>query len=244
MMKVYYGFWHNWFNVSWPVRFCVEAVLAAGVIIVFLKIMKKIAGSLRIKELLVKLWVLIVTELLYLFCKNSSFGIKADHRIIEWGNNALLGSNKKHPGIKVWAAILLVVVIILGVVKGDIQELFQECELALSKGYESYPPLFVKTEKEESVEEVLPEEEDQEEQADIFIILNERGKRGSNIRQNPSLDGEIIGGVAGQDEIKYLYEWSHDGERYWVKVYLPQQDIEGWLSGNLVDAEQLELLIY
>lgn len=244
MMKVYYGFWHNWFEISWPVRFSLEIILAVGMISVLWLLLKKMIGALRIKELLVKLWVFIVTELLYLFCKNNSFGIKADHRAVEWGNEVLSGTNKKPSRAKTFVRILLLGLMILGVIRGDIQKLFQECEFALSKGYESYPPLFVKTEKEEIVEETMAEEENKEIQEDVFILLNEKGKKGSNIRQDPSLDGEIIGGVNEQDEIKYLYEWSHDGERYWVKVCLPQQDIEGWLSGNLVDEEQLEILVY
>lgn len=41
-------------------------------------------------------------------------------------------------------------------------------------------------------------------------------------------------------EILYCDEWSYDGECYWIRVYVPDDDVEGWLSGNLVEREQLE----
>lgn len=50
----------------------------------------------------------------------------------------------------------------------------------------------------------------------------------------------IIGGVNARSEILYCDEWTYDGERYWIRVYVPDDDVEGWLSGNLVEREQLE----
>lgn len=61
--------------------------------------------------------------------------------------------------------------------------------------------------------------------------------------REPSLNAEIIGGVTGQTEIIYKNQWENDGERYWVKVCIPDDGIEGWLSGKLVDGEQLELIL-
>lgn len=79
----------------------------------------------------------------------------------------------------------------------------------------------------------------------VSILLNERGKRGSNIRSETDLDNDnnIIGGVNAESVILYRDEWTHDGERYWIRVYIPDDDMEGWLSGNLVEREQLEEMI-
>lgn len=81
-----------------------------------------------------------------------------------------------------------------------------------------------------------------EEKEPVYIQLNERGKRGSNIRSEIDLDNDdnIIGGVNARSEILYCDEWTYDGERYWIRVYVPDDDVEGWLSGNLVEREQLE----
>ena len=81
-----------------------------------------------------------------------------------------------------------------------------------------------------------------EEKELIYIQLNERGKRGANIRSETNLDHDnnIIGGVNAESEILYCNEWTYDGERYWIRVYIPDDDLEGWLSGNLIEGEQLE----
>lgn len=81
-----------------------------------------------------------------------------------------------------------------------------------------------------------------EEKEPVYVQLNERGKRGSNIRSETDLDNDnnIIGGVNAESEILYCNEWIHDGERYWIRVYIPDDDVEGWLSGNLIEREQLE----
>lgn len=81
-----------------------------------------------------------------------------------------------------------------------------------------------------------------EEKEPVYIQLNERGKRGSNIRSETDLDNDnnIIGGVNAESEILYCDEWIHDGERYWIRVYIPDGDVEGWLSGNLIERAQLE----
>lgn len=57
------------------------------------------------------------------------------------------------------------------------------------------------------------------------------------------MNGAVVGGANGTSEILYQYQFENDGERYWIKVYLPQDAVEGWLSGNLIDSEQLESII-
>lgn len=84
-----------------------------------------------------------------------------------------------------------------------------------------------------------------EEKAPVYIQLNKRGEKGANIRSETDLDNDnsIIGGVNAESEILYYNEWIHDGERYWIRVYVLDNDVEGWLSGNLIEREQLEEIV-
>ena len=43
-----------------------------------------------------------------------------------------------------------------------------------------------------------------------------------------------------ESEILYCDEWTYAGERYWIRVYISDDDVEGWLSGTLIDEKQLE----
>ena len=84
-----------------------------------------------------------------------------------------------------------------------------------------------------------------EEKEPVYIRLNERGKGGSNIRSETDLNNNsnIIGGVNAESEILYCDEWTYAGERYWIRVYISDDDVEGWLSGTLIDEKQLEEII-
>lgn len=92
------------------------------------------------------------------------------------------------------------------------------------------------------IEKVADLEESEQEEKVVYIQLNEDGKGGSNIRSETNMDNDanIIGGVNAESEILYCDEWTHDGERYWIRVYIPDDDVEGWLSGNLIEREQIE----
>lgn len=70
--------------------------------------------------------------------------------------------------------------------------------------------------------------------------MNKIGKKGPKIRKEPFVEGEIIDKVSGKTVIHYKKKLEYDGERYWLKVYLPEQKIEGWLNGKLVEKKQLQ----
>lgn len=130
---------------------------------------------------------------------------------------------------------------------GDMQSIktfFQQMETSMSKGYEQYPPLFISiAENEEAtVEDIEPISE---EKKPVYIQLNDRGKAGSNIRSEPDLSNgkNIIGGVNENSEILYQNELFYDGRRYWLRVYISADNIEGWLSGQLIDSSQLQKLL-
>jgi len=267
MKKLYFGAWQNFYHISWPIRFLIEGILFLFVVFVFFKLAKKLGRALKLKPYLIKGSVWITTEVVYLLGKDSPWAVETDNKVIEWGEKKLNGSReektvKTHKKLK-FCVILGVIVLYIAAVFVDlplsghlqeeyleefanIKDFFRQYEEAMSKGYEAYPPLFVKREPEvtDEIEEGPAELMEEKEEIPVYIQLNERGKNGANVRREPSLDGEIVGGVNDGTEILYRYQWEcDDEERYWIKIYVPSDDVEGWLSGRLVDSTQLETLI-
>ena len=195
---------------------------------------------------------------------DSDWEVTIDHKMIDWAAEVINeNEEKKKKGSLVLNVCLWlgIVIIYFGAVFvdlpvsmylseyylsefEDVKVFFQRFEVMLSKGYEQYPPLFVRVEQ-EKVEETMEEIVEPEEEVLIYIQLNERGKNGSNIRSETDLgnDSNVIGGVNRNSQVLYRNEWIYDGERYWILVYVPDADIEGWLSGNLVESTQLEELV-
>lgn len=127
---------------------------------------------------------------------------------------------------------------------GEVKTLFQKFEKGLSKGYEKYPPLFpMKVQEKEDTTDIETDEAQElpEEKEPIYIQLNEKGRYGSKIRSEADLssDDNVIDTVNDESNILYKNECTFDGERYWIRVYVEETDVEGWLSGNLVDDIQL-----
>ncbi|MDO4171016.1 MAG: SH3 domain-containing protein [Lachnospiraceae bacterium] len=256
MKKYYYGAWQNFYDLNWPIRYFIELIVFLTLAFWALKLVKKIACVLQLKVVFVKIIVWLVTETAYLIGHHNEWVLNVDHYMTKWGNDVVNGTrSKKNPHLKRIAVVGVLVLYLLPVfvdlpVSKYFQEYylveltkvkmhFQKWENAMSEGCEEYPPLFVrkKDEAEVAQETVLEEEES------ISIQLNEQGESSCNIRQNPSIESEIIGEANDETEIVYQNEFEDDGERYWIKVYLPEADIEGWLSGILVDSEQLEQII-
>lgn len=255
MKQLYYGLWHSFYNLSWPFRFLVEITLALILIWLISKLIRKIVQIFRLEAFFIKGWVWAVTEFIYLIGRNREWAVEAEGKVIEWGKESLEQTEKrKHPGLKKVAVSGIIIIYFLAIFVdlpfsqhlseyyfiglGNFKQFVQQYEKIISRGYEEYPPLFVKKE----VEEERMEETDIQEKIPITVRLNEWGKNGANVRGEPSLDGEIIGGVNGESEIVYQEEWKEDGKRCWIRIYLPNDGIEGWLSGNLVDEQQLEMI--
>ncbi len=255
--KYYLGAWQNIYHISWPARFFIELsiLILAGFFLV--KFIRWVGKKLKFKNILVKTWVWIVTEIVYLAGHDSEWAIDANDKMIDWGKEVIDGNRKKNSVIlKRVICFGVVVVYFLAVfvdlpfakyLSGyyleeleDVKSFFRKFEIMISKDYEKYPPLFVKiVEEEEGAVAILEDREP------VYIQLNEDGKRGSNIRSETNLDNDnnIIGGVNANSEILYRDEWTHDGERYWIRVYISADDVEGWLSGNLIEGDQLEKII-
>lgn len=258
--KYYLGAWHNIYHISWPVRFFIELSILILVGFFLVKYICWVGKKLKIKNFLVKVWVWIVTEIVYLAGHDSEWAIDANNKMIDWGTEVINGNTKKNfvilkKGIYLGVMVVYFIAVFVDLPFAkrlseyyleeleDVKSFFRKFEIMISKDYEKYPPLFVKiVEEEEAAEEAVTILEDRE---PIYIRLNERGKGGSNIRSETNLDDDnnIIGGVNANSEILYRDEWTHDGERYWIRVYISADDVEGWLSGNLIEGDQLEEII-
>ena len=105
-------------------------------------------------------------------------------------------------------------------------------ERALTPRIDEYPELFKEKDEEEDTEIVVQE---------IYLQLNQKGENGANVRRGPSLDDESIIVVNSENTILYLGEKQYDGTRYWLKVKIDDTEINGWLSGNLVQTKLDEI---
>lgn len=264
LAKYYLGAWQNIYHINWPIRFLIELVILVLIVFFIRKVTCIINKKYKTKLYLVKAWYWIVTEVVHLIGRGSDWEVTIDHKMIDWAAEAINESEKKRKKnslvlqVCFWIGIVIIyfsaVFVDLPVSKylseyylsglEDVKVFFQRFEAILSEGYEQYPPLFVRIEQ-EKIEETMEEIVEQEEEETIYIQLNERGKNGSNIRSETDLgnDGNVIGGVNKNSQVIYRNEWTYDGERYWIRVYVPDADIEGWLSGNLVESTQLEELV-
>lgn len=258
MKKYYFGAWQNFYGLSWPVRFFIELAVLFAILFLVFTVVKKIGGRFHLRKYLIKGWVWFVTEILYLIGRDRTWAVELDNKMIEWGNRAAGNTHRKpRTALKRCIGLGIVVMYFLAVFVdlpfsghlqayylrelGNVKTFFQRYEQTISRGYENYPPLFVKS---ESVEEQEEETETQiEEEGPLVIQLNDKGKSGANIRLEPTLNGDIVGGVDGESEIHYRDQYENDGERYWIKIYIPGDDIEGWISGNLIDGAQLEAIV-
>ncbi len=259
IIHFYFGAWQNFYHLSWPVRFLIELFVSFLIIKGIIWLLKKLVHKSRLDILMIKGWVWLVTEIVFLIGHGKNWAIEVDNKMIEWGENAI--NNKNIKKRSAWKKFIFVGVIILylsaifvdlpfadGLEAYYLTELTkmkvfcQKYEQTMSGNYQQYPPLFIAKEPEPRENEIAVSELDSENEP-VYIQLNEKGKNGSNIRKEPLMSGAIVGGVNGKSEIIYQQQYENDGERYWIKVYLPADEVEGWLSGNLVESEQIESII-
>lgn len=254
-MKYYYGLWNNFYEVSWPARFFMEILFVWLLLTILIKILRKVGIKLHLKEKLIKCLVWIVSEGAYLFGRNKEWAIRIDDKVKDWGNSKISEDRKKGHGLRNFLLVLFVFVFYFAGIFVDLpiskrlegyyitdlenfKYSLQKIECIFSKGYEEYPPLFLKKETVVSNESTASQEI-----TELLIILNAEGRNGANIRQEPSLDAAIVGGVNGDNELIYQNCWVNDGERYWVEVYCPNEEICGWISGRLIEQKQLEMIV-
>ena len=247
MKEYYYGGWKSLYLLDWPIRFLIELMIFLVLLFGVIKLIKQIGKMFQLKVKVVKVCAWFVSEFVYLIGKNSTWAIEIDDKIMKWGSQAVY--EKKHTkrfSVKATVIVVSIGIYIMAVladfpVTENLQgyyltpfiktrNFFQDIENYLSKGFEAYTPLFEwkAVEKEEL----------------IYLSLNERGFAGSNVRYEPSLESDIAGEVNGKVEIIYQGEWINDGERNWIKVYIPDASIEGWISGALIESTQLDAILF
>lgn len=259
MKKYYFGAWQNFYDLNWPIRFLIELIIVICLLYFVLKVISKLENIFKLRVCLVKSLVWFFTEIIYLIGHNKAWAVEIDSKIVKWGQKAVSETGRnKHCILKKMMIVGMIILYFLAVFVDlpisrniqeyylvgltDIQSFFQQCEAALSKGYEEYPPLFVRAESTEDSRDTT-EVGNEILVSVVYIRLNKKGESGANIRQDPSLDGLVVGRANIETEILYKGQWLEDGERYWVKVSLPNESIEGWISGNLIESEQLKEIV-
>lgn len=238
MKELWFGGWHNFYDVNWPVRFLIELTIHVVIIVIVIKVIKRI---IPVKKWLIKGFVWFAKEIIHLIGRSREWAVRADNKITDWGVTAINNTDGKyHPKRKLLLYILLGALYVSAVfvdlpISENLQEesltglvkvksFFQQIESRLSNGYENYKPLIK--------EEVF-----------VPVKLSNKVKKSVKIRKKPSLNGKVIGSATKSTEILYQNECKRDGERYWLKVYLPGDKIEGWLNGKQIVEEQLNELV-
>lgn len=262
-LKYYYGAWQSFYQVSWPIRFLFEIVFFVSLLCLALWGLRVFADQYKLRIRLAKVWCIIVKETVYILGKDKKWAVAIDNRMIDWlQKKTEEDASKRHrPVLRILLVVAAIVIYFLAVFvdlpfSGYVSEeylsgaencktFFRQIETFFSKGCEQYPPLFVKREDEEETVADKETETEPGETEPVYIQLNDEGKDGANIRSEPDLsdDGNIVSRVNENSQILYLQEWIYDGERYWLRVYDTIDDVEGWLSGKLVDSSQLAEIV-
>lgn len=239
MKELWFGAWQNFYDLNWPIRFFIELaivlLLAAAII--------KLIRLTPIPKGLTILFVFLAKECIYLVGRKKDWAVEADNKITDWGKDAIGNIVKKRTkkSKKKTLIFFVLAVFYIGAVfvdlpfskyfQGDsldifynVKDFFWQIEGNLSKGYTEYSPLLKK-------------------QDPVFIQLNQTGKKGSKIRREPYVDGKIIGKADGNTTIYYKNKLENDGKWYWLKVFLPDERMEGWLNGKLINQKQLKKLV-
>lgn len=73
----------------------------------------------------------------------------------------------------------------------------------------------------------------------IYLILNERGCTGSNVRSGPSKEADSIGVVMENDTIIYEGLYEKNGDRYWLLISAEGIEGQGWISSYLIEEDCL-----
>lgn len=247
MKEYYYGGWKSLYLLDWPIRFLIELMIFLVLLFGVIRLIKQIEKMFQLKVKFVIVCAWFASEVVYLIGKSSTWAVDIDDNIMKWGREAAYEKkHKKHFTVKAIVMVVSIMVYFMAIfselpVAENLQgyyltpffqtkNFFQEIESSLSKGYEAYAPLFEWKEIEK--EEV------------IYLSLNERGFAGSNVRYEPSLESSIVREINGEVEIVYQGEWINDGERKWIKVYIPEAAIEGWISGALIESTQLDAILF
>lgn len=103
----------------------------------------------------------------------------------------------------------------------------QRAVAAITPDIEMYPDIF-----EEQQNDIIETEK-------IYLVLNENGRTGSNVRSGPSKGTKSMGVVTENNTIIYEGSYERDGNRYWLLVSAEGIEGQGWISSYLIEEDCL-----
>lgn len=246
MKKIYYGLWQDFYSLSWTVRFAVEVIIVCVLLIFVIGILKAIFRKLKLREIGIKLAVVIGTFILSLFGRENQWAHNADEGLVIWANHKMqLPVAGRQNKLQMLIGVLGCMIYLLGILPETplinylddgfkdkvcvIQHSAQVLETAASEGYQSYEPILTWNEKKQN-----------DVKQAIKIYLN---KKSEKVYKQASSKSKAVAKITKKDTIEYQSDFKKVKKKIWLKVYLPERKIEGWLKGEAVKKTQVKELI-
>lgn len=245
MKKIYYGLWHDFYSLPWTVRFAVEIIIICTILFFMLGILKTLFRKFKLREFGIKLIVLIGTFVLSCFGRENQWAHNADERLVSWGNRKIqFPPTRSQNKFQMLIGVFMCMIYLLGILPETplinyldnglqdkvcvIRQNAQKLEAVASDGYKSYEPILTWNEKKEN-----------ETKQTIKIYLN---KKSEKVYKTASSKSQVVATVNKKDKIQYQSDYKRVNKKIWLKVYLPEPQIEGWLKGDAVDKTQIKEL--
>lgn len=245
MKKIYYGLWQDFYSLSWTIRFAVEVIIICVLLFFALGILKAILRKLKLREVGIKLVVLIGTFILSFFGRDNEWAHNADEGLVHWANRKMeFPMTGRQNKLQKLIGVVMCIIYLLGILPETplinylddgfkdkvcvIQHSAQELEAAASEGYQSYEPILTWNEKRQS-----------DTKQAIKIHLD---KKSEKVYKEASTKSKAVAKVNKKDKIEYRSDYKKVKKKIWLKVYLPERKIEGWLDGEAVEKAQMKEL--
>lgn len=249
MKQLYYGIWQEMYYHVWPVRLLIELLVILLFVSFLWNICKDLGKILHLKRNIVRFVFFLVTEFDGIFGRNSAWSIANDKKISNWARGILEQPSEKRSLVEVMLKRVLAISLISAYILAATPDLpyrsminpyylqyfsrvkdkFQSIEATLSEGYENYPSIFQKKTQQASQENSLS------------LIRAEKKK--ILIYKKPSVKAKVIGKIKNNQEILYKNQYKKIGEKYWLKVYLPEKEVTGWIDGRFIESNQVNEIV-
>ncbi|MCH5265496.1 MAG: hypothetical protein J1F02_06325 [Lachnospiraceae bacterium] len=240
MSKLYYGLWQDLYTLPWPGRLLIEFLIFLLAAFILCKVASKIFQILRLKKVFVKISVLIATKVLSCVGRNREWAHNLDEKVIDWGNRVMSSHFTLSSKLKKILCISVVVVYVLAILPdipisyyfdepiitkiSMVKNTLEVWESKISFGYLSYVPVFTQSEEEK-----------------IYIQIKNLKKK-IILYKEPLDKSKKIRKIEQNEKIQYQNQYKKVGKVYWLKVSLPEQNVEGWIKGTTIQKKQLETL--
>lgn len=246
MKKIYYGLWQDFYSLSWTVRFAVEVIIVCVLLIFVTGILKAIFRKFKLREIGIKLVVIIGTFVLSLFGRENQWAHNADEGLVIWANRKMqLPVTGRQNKLQMLIGVFGCMIYLLGILPETplinylddgfkdkvcvIQQSAQELEATVSEGYQSYEPILTWNEKKQNDTKQV-----------ITIHLD---KKSEKVYKEASSKSKAVAKITKKDKIEYQSDFKKVKKKIWLKVYLPERKIEGWLKGEAVEKTQMKELL-